>query len=115
MSVRSTGYTVTEDVLLCQVFLDISQDPIIGRNQSRDAFWSRVEDRYNELRDQNSDVRTSRSIRSRMEIISNEVRKLNACLRQVENLNPSGASDEDILVRAKMFYARTEVQKRFQI
>ena len=97
MSVRSTGYTVTEDVLLCQVFLDISQDPIIGRNQSRDAFWSRVEDKYNELRDQHFEMRTSRSIRSRMEIISNEVRKLNACLRQVENLNPSGASDEDIV------------------
>ncbi|XP_020271025.1 uncharacterized protein LOC109846212 [Asparagus officinalis] len=56
MSVRSTGYTVTEDVLLCQVFLDISQDPIIGRNQSRDAFWSRVEDKYNELRDQHFEL-----------------------------------------------------------
>ena len=66
MSVRSSGYTITEDVLLCQVFLDISQDPIIGRNQSRDAFWSRVEDIYNELRDQHFEVRTSRSISSRM-------------------------------------------------
>ncbi|XP_020262906.1 glutathione S-transferase T3-like [Asparagus officinalis] len=112
MSVRSTGYTVTEDVLLCQVFLDISQDPIIGRNQSRDAFWSRVEDKYNELRDQHFEMRTSRSIRSRMEIISNEVRKLNACLRQVENLNPSGASDEDILVQAKMLFMQEPKYKK---
>ncbi|XP_020266596.1 uncharacterized protein LOC109842095 [Asparagus officinalis] len=56
MSVRLSGYMVTEDVLLCQVFIDISQDPIISRNQSRDAFWSRVEDIYNELRDQHFEL-----------------------------------------------------------
>nr|ABB55300.1 conserved hypothetical protein [Asparagus officinalis] len=47
-----------------------------------------------------------------MEIISNEVRKLNACLRQVENLNPSGASDEDILVRAKMLFMQEPKYKK---
>ncbi|XP_020247920.1 glutathione S-transferase T3-like [Asparagus officinalis] len=92
--------------------MDISQDPIIGRNQSRDTFWSRVEDRYNELQDQHFEARTSRSVHSRMEIISNEVRKLNACLRQVENLNPSGASNEDILVRAKMLFTQEPKYKK---
>ena len=44
MSTRTTGYSANEDVLLCQVYLEISQDPITGVHQSSDWFWSRVED-----------------------------------------------------------------------
>ncbi|XP_059311010.1 uncharacterized protein LOC132062454 [Lycium ferocissimum] len=34
MSTRSTGYSTNEDMLLCQVYLDVSQDPITGVHQS---------------------------------------------------------------------------------
>jgi bisphosphoglycerate-independent phosphoglycerate mutase (AlkP superfamily) len=97
MSTRSSGYTIPEDVLLCQVYLDISQDPITGRYQSSDQFWSRVEQKYNEVRNQQREYRNKRSVQSRMQAIVGEVKKLNGCLKQVENLNPSGASDEDIV------------------
>ena len=97
MTSRSFGYTIGEDVLLCQVYLDISQDPITGRYQSGNEFWSRVEENYNELRHQHLEYRTKRSLHSRMDIIAAEVKKLNGCLKQIENMNPSGASDEDIV------------------
>ena len=39
-----------------------------------------------------------------MHNIITEVKKLNRCLKQVENLNPSGASDEDIVSIYSTFY-----------
>ena len=97
MTSRSSGYTISEDVLLCQVYLDISQDPITGRYQSANEFWSRVELKYNELRQQHLEYRNIRSLRSRMDTINSEVKRLNECLKQVENMNPSGVSEEDIM------------------
>ena len=49
MTSQSSGYTISEDVLLCQVYLNIYQDPITGRYQSANEFWSRVEPKYIEL------------------------------------------------------------------
>ncbi|XP_062119194.1 uncharacterized protein LOC133832933 [Humulus lupulus] len=45
-SIRTSSYTIEEDVHLCHVYLDISQNPIIGINQSRDQMWARVELAY---------------------------------------------------------------------
>ncbi|CAH9127679.1 unnamed protein product [Cuscuta epithymum] len=39
-----------------------------------------------------------------MDTISIQTRKLNGCVKQVENLNPSGASEKDILDRAKVLF-----------
>ena len=97
MTSQSSGYTISEDVLLCQVYLDISQDPITGRYQSANEFWSRMQLKYNELRQQYLEYRNIQSLRSRMDTINSEVKRLNECLKQVENLNPSGASEEDIV------------------
>ena len=44
---RSSSYTHEEDMHLCHVYLDVSQNPIIGINQSSNQFWSRVEVDYN--------------------------------------------------------------------
>ena len=44
---RSTSYTHEEDIHLCHIYLDISQNPIVGINQSWDAFWSWIEIEYN--------------------------------------------------------------------
>ena len=32
-----------------------------------------------------------------MDTINSEVKRLNECLKQVENMNPSGVSEEDIM------------------
>ncbi|CAH9078407.1 unnamed protein product, partial [Cuscuta epithymum] len=39
-----------------------------------------------------------------MDTISTQARKLNGCVKQLENLNPSGASEKDILDRAKVLF-----------
>ena len=64
MSTRCSGYTIAEDVLLCQVYLDISQDPITGRYQSSDRFWTRVKEKYNKIRNQQWEYCNKRSVQS---------------------------------------------------
>ncbi|CAH9105573.1 unnamed protein product [Cuscuta europaea] len=100
MTTRSTSYTIAEDALSCQVYLDITQDSTIGKYQTANDFWSRIEAKYNEHREQNYERRNIRSFHSRMDIISTQAQRLNGCVKQVENLNPSGASEKDIVCNA---------------
>ena len=97
MSIRASGYSVSEDVLLCQVYMEISQDPITGINQSSNRFWSRVEDKYNQEKCDGWEERSRRSLQARIQTIEKAVRKLNGCIKQVESMHPSSASSEDIV------------------
>ncbi|XP_019262505.1 PREDICTED: glutathione S-transferase T3-like [Nicotiana attenuata] len=101
MSGRPAGYTANEDKLLCQVYLDVSQDPVTGIYQSKDNFWNRVVAAYNRGKEENWVERNQRSVQCRLQTIEKAVRKLNGCVRQVENLHPSGASEKDIIAQAK--------------
>ena len=62
MSIRSSGYSYAEDVLLCQVYMEISQDPIVVVFQSSNSFWSRVEEKFNAVEDATCEERTKRSL-----------------------------------------------------
>lgn len=95
---RSSSYTNEEDLHLCHVYLDISTNSIEGINQSKDQFWSRVDHHYNNTKlDSIRQPRPKRSLQARMQVILTAVGKLRGCVRQVENLNPSGASEQDIV------------------
>ncbi|XP_073030814.1 uncharacterized protein [Primulina eburnea] len=48
-----------------------------------------------------TEVRNKRSVQSRMCLILTAISKLKECIQQVEQLHPSGASDMDIIIRAK--------------
>ena len=83
---------------LCRVYLDVSQNPILGINQTSDHFWSRIKNEYNSnLLESVTEARGKRSLQSRWQTIKTAVSKLRECVRQVENLNPSGASEQDIV------------------
>ncbi|XP_062104659.1 uncharacterized protein LOC133815910 [Humulus lupulus] len=104
-SIRTSSYSIEEDVHLCHVYLDISQNPIIGINQSRDQMWARVELAYHSGQF-SSQPRPRRSLQTRMTTILAAISKLRGCANQIENKNPSGASQEDILNQAKMLLAQ---------
>lgn len=97
MTSRSAGYSTNEDVLLCGVYLDVSQDPIIGKQQSSQRFWSRVAEAYEIAKNECWESRNPRSLQCRLQVIEKAIRKLNGCYRQVENLHPSGASEQDLV------------------
>ena len=94
---RSLSYSIQEDIHLCHVYLDVSQNPIVGINQSKDQFWARVEADYHLDPMFQNQPRPRRSLQSRMSVIINAISKLRGCVRQIENLKPSGASEEDIV------------------
>ncbi|PON59492.1 hypothetical protein TorRG33x02_288140 [Trema orientale] len=68
MTSRSIGYNVSEDVIFTQVYLYISQDPIMGRYQSANTFWSCVEQKYNKARNGNEEYCNLQSLQSQMRI-----------------------------------------------
>ncbi|XP_020271451.1 glutathione S-transferase T3-like [Asparagus officinalis] len=110
---RSSSYTNAEDSHLCHVYLDISQNPIIGINQSKDQFWSRVEsDYHSSMPAFITQVRPRRSLQCRMQTLLTAIGKMRGCVRQVENLNPSGASEQDIFNRAKVLFAQDKNYKK---
>lgn len=96
-SFRSSSYSKEEDKHLCQVYLHVSQNPIIGINQSKDQFWQRISDEYHSDANVVTTSRPIGSLRKRMTLILGACSKFKACIRQVELLNPSGASEKDIV------------------
>ncbi|KAK3228672.1 hypothetical protein Dsin_000553 [Dipteronia sinensis] len=97
MTSRTSSYLHAEDTHICHVYLDTSQNPIIDTNQSKDMFWSRVETDCNNTKPENiGESRGKRSLQCRMQTILSAVGKLRGCIRHIESLNPSGASEADI-------------------
>ena len=62
MACRGIGYSNTEDIILGESFLEITQDPITRRYQSSDRFLERVGEMYNERVSNNYEQRTVRSL-----------------------------------------------------
>ncbi|XP_019242047.1 PREDICTED: uncharacterized protein LOC109222100 [Nicotiana attenuata] len=58
-------------------------------------------DAYNNTKEDIWEICTKKSLQHRYGIIEMAVRKLNGCVRQIENMRPSGASEQDILTQAK--------------
>ncbi|KAK4738960.1 hypothetical protein R3W88_002657 [Solanum pinnatisectum] len=97
MTIRAAGYSIKEDIRLCQIYVEISEDPITGVQQTGDHFWGRVEESYNNAKEELWGYRNKRSLHSRIQVIERAVRKLNGCIRQLENLHPK----KDIIMQAK--------------
>lgn len=97
MPLRTCGYSQEEDKLICQVYMEISQDPIKGIYQSSDRFWSRVIEAYEDAKNPSWGERSKKSIQARVQAIEKATKKLHACIKQCESRRPSGASSDDIV------------------
>ncbi|CAL5373888.1 unnamed protein product [Camellia sinensis] len=91
---------------ICKSWCHISEDPIVGNSQSYSHFWGRIYENFCLL--QNDQSRTQVSIQSRWGIIMKCSNKFRECLTQVENLHPSGISQVDIMLQAKLLYHQDE-------
>lgn len=89
-TICSGSYFIEEDTHLYHVYHDISQNPVIGINQSRDQFWKRIQVEYEKYF--HSQPRPRRSLQARMISILAAVSKLREYINQNQNKNPSGAS-----------------------
>ncbi|XP_075489559.1 uncharacterized protein LOC142528398 [Primulina tabacum] len=100
-SKRGVAFSIEEDKLPVMAYLDVSQNPIIGINQSRDRLWSRVAVTYNEqLTGKSTEPRTIKALQCRWFNINKIFQQFSSCVRQVELSRPSGASEKDIVTKA---------------
>jgi hypothetical protein len=43
---RTARYTMEEDKLLCQTWLQIGMDPVVGTDQKRNTYWMRMKEYF---------------------------------------------------------------------
>ena len=91
---RGRAYTTSEDVILCRSWISITQDPLIGNDQSGSQFWERVHISFATLLGTPTD-RTSGSLSSRFSIISKEVALFIGKYANIVNRAASGTNDAD--------------------
>ena len=91
---RGRAYTSVEDAAICQSWISITQDPLIGSDQSGTQFWDRVYATFITLTSTPTD-RTTCSLSSRFCTILKEVTMFTAKLGNVVNRATSGTTEAD--------------------
>jgi hypothetical protein len=93
-TVKGKNFSSHEDLVLCDAYLQISQDPIVGTEQRGGCYWKRVHDYFHAHLGEESD-RNQNSIQHRWAFINEHVSKLCAAFAQIENRNKSGYTEVD--------------------
>jgi hypothetical protein len=83
-----------EDRLLCETWLQIGMDPVVGTDQSRHTYWVRMK-YYFYAHNPSVNERTDRSLRSWWRIINTDCQKWAGALETVDTFNPSGTGEVD--------------------
>ncbi|XBH62031.1 hypothetical protein VPH35_116355 [Triticum aestivum] len=91
---RAGNYTNVDDILLCNTWLQVSRDPSIGGDQSRDAYWGRMKEHF-DVHSLSGIDRSERSLRSRWSTINSDSQRWAAYKKAVDKLNPSGTNEDD--------------------
>ncbi|KAG8390428.1 hypothetical protein BUALT_Bualt01G0082300 [Buddleja alternifolia] len=97
MSGRTANCRDDEDVILCQAYMEVSQDPITGISQTSKRFWARVTAIFNKSKNPSYADRGQRSLQCRYSDIEAGVKRLLHSIKHVESQNPSWASEETIV------------------
>ncbi|KAD2394043.1 hypothetical protein E3N88_41020 [Mikania micrantha] len=82
--------------------ISISENPIIGNNQTGDAYWSKIETYYNDAPPMVS--RDAHNLRSHWHMFKSKMNRFNDLYLQVKSRYKSGWSDDQYLVEARLLY-----------
>ncbi|KAE8793014.1 hypothetical protein D1007_32395 [Hordeum vulgare] len=112
---RAGNYTTNDDKLLCNTWLQVSRDPSIRGDQSRDAYWGRMNE-YFDAQNVSGIDRSERSLRSRWSTINSDCQKWAAAQKAVDKLNPSGTNEDDRYnIAQNLFKEETRTTKKGKI
>lgn len=103
-SKRQKSFSKAEDLTLVDAYLEITQDPIIGVDQSRDCYWKRI-DAFFHANKSEDHGRTQGSLQHRWAIIQEQMNRFCACYTQVLNRKQSGMTRDNKLCQALVLYA----------
>ncbi|XBH98258.1 hypothetical protein VPH35_127798 [Triticum aestivum] len=112
---RAGNYTTNDDKLLCYTYLQVSRDPSIGGDQSRDAYWGQMKEHFDAHNVSGVD-RSERSLRSRWSTINSDCQKWAAAQKAVDKINPSGTNEDDRYnIAHNLFKEETKTTKKGKI
>uniref|UniRef100_A0A8I6Y8P5 No apical meristem-associated C-terminal domain-containing protein n=1 Tax=Hordeum vulgare subsp. vulgare TaxID=112509 RepID=A0A8I6Y8P5_HORVV len=112
---RAGNYTTNDEKLLRNTWLQVSRDPSIGGDQSRDAYWGRMKE-YFDAQNVSGIDRFERSLRSRWSTINSDCQKWVAAQKAVNKLNPSGTNEDDRYnIAQNLFKEETRTTKKGKI
>ncbi|VFQ74775.1 unnamed protein product [Cuscuta campestris] len=97
-------WTPEEECLLASAWVDISEHPIIGSEQTTDAMWDRIEEKFFTAMNKDGTYRTRDQLTSKWSHINHKVRKFIGVYEECSRSRRSGTNDADVLRLATAQY-----------
>jgi hypothetical protein len=101
---KGRNFSSDEERQVCRSVLHISQDPIQGNGQKKEAFWDRIATHYNQNRPTGGGHRPARSLETKWGAIKHDVAKFIGVYNQVLGCRESGTSPDDVVQKALELY-----------
>ncbi|XP_074266987.1 uncharacterized protein LOC141590285 [Silene latifolia] len=98
---RSIQWPKAEDEALITSFMRVSEDPIIGTDQAKEALWKKV---TQEARPGDLQKRTRAMLDGRFRRISTQVMKWSGCMELATRRKRSGMNEDDVIAEARELY-----------
>ncbi|KAD0027276.1 hypothetical protein E3N88_44893 [Mikania micrantha] len=112
-SSRIEKWTTEEEFQLTKAWIDVSEDPIVGRNQKGPDFWSKIRNQFFQAMGR-GEYRTNDMLSSKWRDMNLKVRKFNGIYSQKWQTRRSGQSDAMIEREAEEQY-REEFNTQFSL
>ncbi|KAD1144211.1 hypothetical protein E3N88_11251 [Mikania micrantha] len=112
-SSRIEKWTTEEEFQLTKAWIDVSEDPIVGRNQKGPDFWSKIRNQFFQAMGR-GEYRTNDMLSSKWRDMNLKVRKFNGIYSQKWQTRRSGQSDAMIEREAEEQY-REEFNAHFSL
>ncbi|VFQ96560.1 unnamed protein product [Cuscuta campestris] len=97
-------WTPEEECLLASAWVDVSEHPIIGSEQTKDAMWDRIEEKFFTAMNKDDSYRTRDQLTSKWSHINRKVRKFIGVYEECARSRRSGTNDVDVLRLATTRY-----------
>jgi hypothetical protein len=88
------NFTSTEDETICSAYLNMSNDPIVGVNQTMQCYSVRIAEFYNENK-KTANPRTASALQHRWSDIQKDTSRFCGIYAEIERRNQSGKSEDD--------------------
>ncbi|VFQ66575.1 unnamed protein product [Cuscuta campestris] len=86
-----------EECILASAWVDVSEHPIIGTEQTKDAMWDRIEEKFFTAMKKDGSYRTRDQLTSKWCHINKKVRKFMGVYEECSRSRRSGTNDADVL------------------
>ncbi|CDH61463.1 predicted protein [Lichtheimia corymbifera JMRC:FSU:9682] len=91
---RGQTWSLNEEVSLCQAWVHISENPVIGTSQSKAGFWKSTYDHWRSIVNNRSPVRSIESLEARWKAIQYDVSKFIGFVEAAKGRSGCNGGDE---------------------